>query len=192
MQATCEHHDTSSSPAKNIICGTLLPLALFVERRKLSILPPPYIFYGVVTSSTAKLSYFFRHSRFLYTHIYTSKWDSYHDQITNKFNHGKKSVNSYKYVQSYSCLTLAINNSHILFAQNSFRSDLKGHSSLLCAEDCSRLVTSCVDWSRTPPYLTARSLCGRLAPRNNEAPCVQLRDFMAPSELDHRQSIPSW
>ncbi|XP_049875810.1 reversion-inducing cysteine-rich protein with Kazal motifs isoform X2 [Pectinophora gossypiella] len=57
----------------------------------------------------------------------------------------------------------------------------KGHSSLLCMEDCMRLVSSCVEWSRTPPQLTARSLCARLAPQSNTAPCVPLRQFMAPS-----------
>ncbi|KAJ2945745.1 hypothetical protein O0L34_g588 [Tuta absoluta] len=56
-----------------------------------------------------------------------------------------------------------------------------GHSSLLCTEDCMRLVSSCVEWSRTPPQFTAQALCARLAPRSNTAPCVPLRQFMSPS-----------
>ncbi|CAH2093095.1 unnamed protein product [Euphydryas editha] len=55
----------------------------------------------------------------------------------------------------------------------------KGHSSLLCTEDCKRLVSSCVEWSRAP--LSAAALCARLAPRDPAAPCVSLRDFMSPS-----------
>lgn len=45
-----------------------------------------------------------------------------------------------------------------------------------------RLVSSCVDWSRTPAQLTARSLCARLAPHSNAAPCVPLSQFMLPSK----------
>ncbi|XP_052743498.1 reversion-inducing cysteine-rich protein with Kazal motifs isoform X1 [Bicyclus anynana] len=55
----------------------------------------------------------------------------------------------------------------------------KGHSSLLCMEDCIRLVSSCVEWSRAS--LSATALCARLAPSNENAPCVALREFMAPS-----------
>ncbi|KOB77848.1 Serine protease inhibitor [Operophtera brumata] len=57
----------------------------------------------------------------------------------------------------------------------------KGHSSLLCAEDCIRLVSSCVEWSRAPQMLTAPALCARLAPHESNAPCVPLRQYMTPS-----------
>ncbi|XP_026321688.1 reversion-inducing cysteine-rich protein with Kazal motifs [Hyposmocoma kahamanoa] len=71
----------------------------------------------------------------------------------------------------------------------------KGHSSLLCEEDCMRLVSSCVDWSRTPAQLTARSLCARLAPHSNAAPCVPLSQFMLPSTeppfLSAREAVTS-
>ncbi|XP_045518029.1 reversion-inducing cysteine-rich protein with Kazal motifs isoform X1 [Pieris brassicae] len=56
----------------------------------------------------------------------------------------------------------------------------KGHSSLLCMDDCLKLVSSCVEWSRAP--LSAPALCARLAPRHENAPCVSLTDFMAPSQ----------
>ncbi|CAK1587115.1 unnamed protein product [Parnassius mnemosyne] len=55
----------------------------------------------------------------------------------------------------------------------------KGHSSLLCLEDCMRLVSSCVEWTRV--QLTAPALCARLAPPRHDAPCVSLRDFVNPS-----------
>ena len=57
----------------------------------------------------------------------------------------------------------------------------KGHSSLLCMEDCKRLVSSCVEWARAS--LSAAALCARLAPPRHAAPCVSLRDFLAPSQL---------
>ncbi|XP_050348041.1 reversion-inducing cysteine-rich protein with Kazal motifs [Nymphalis io] len=56
---------------------------------------------------------------------------------------------------------------------------VKGHSSLLCSEDCKRLVSSCVEWARAP--LSGAALCARLTPRSDAAPCVSLRDFMSPS-----------
>ncbi|CAH2043989.1 unnamed protein product, partial [Iphiclides podalirius] len=55
----------------------------------------------------------------------------------------------------------------------------KGHSSLLCAADCIRVVSSCVEWSRV--RLTAAALCARLAPAAPDAPCVPLHEFMNPS-----------
>ncbi|XP_038222339.1 reversion-inducing cysteine-rich protein with Kazal motifs isoform X2 [Zerene cesonia] len=55
----------------------------------------------------------------------------------------------------------------------------KGHSSLLCMEDCVRVVSACVEWSLAP--LSAPALCARLAPPRRAAPCVPLSDFMAPS-----------
>nr|XP_034834527.1 reversion-inducing cysteine-rich protein with Kazal motifs [Maniola hyperantus] len=58
---------------------------------------------------------------------------------------------------------------------------VKGHSSLLCMEDCKRLVSSCVEWSRASASLSATALCARLAPSSENAPCVSLREFMAPS-----------
>ncbi|KAL0871357.1 hypothetical protein ABMA27_005097 [Loxostege sticticalis] len=71
----------------------------------------------------------------------------------------------------------------------------KGHSSLLCEEDCMRLVSSCVEWSRAPPHLTAAALCARMTPRNANAPCVQLRQFMTPSTepplLSAREAVTS-
>ncbi|CAH2043986.1 unnamed protein product, partial [Iphiclides podalirius] len=57
----------------------------------------------------------------------------------------------------------------------------KGHSSLLCAADCIRVVSSCVEWSRV--RLTAAALCARLAPAAPDAPCVPLHEFMNPSQL---------
>nr|XP_049702919.1 reversion-inducing cysteine-rich protein with Kazal motifs isoform X1 [Helicoverpa armigera] len=57
----------------------------------------------------------------------------------------------------------------------------KGHSSLLCAEECARLVSSCVEWSRAPASLNARALCARLTPPDANAPCVPLHQFMSPS-----------
>ncbi|XP_061379203.1 reversion-inducing cysteine-rich protein with Kazal motifs [Danaus plexippus] len=56
---------------------------------------------------------------------------------------------------------------------------LKGHSSLLCAEECRRLVSSCVEWSRAP--LSAAALCARLAPARPDAPCVSLAEFLTAS-----------
>ncbi|XP_014371379.2 reversion-inducing cysteine-rich protein with Kazal motifs isoform X2 [Papilio machaon] len=53
----------------------------------------------------------------------------------------------------------------------------QGHSSLLCVEDCIRVVSSCVEWSRV--QVTAAALCARLA--RPHAPCVSLHDFMNPS-----------
>lgn len=53
----------------------------------------------------------------------------------------------------------------------------KGHSSLLCMEDCKRLVSSCVEWSRAS--LSATALCARIAPASDTAPCVSLREFMS-------------
>ncbi|XP_075980156.1 reversion-inducing-cysteine-rich protein with kazal motifs isoform X1 [Anticarsia gemmatalis] len=57
----------------------------------------------------------------------------------------------------------------------------KGHSSLLCADECARLVSSCVEWSRAPATLTARALCARLTPASTKAPCVPLQHYMAHS-----------
>lgn len=59
----------------------------------------------------------------------------------------------------------------------------QGHVSLLCEEDCTRLVSSCVEWARAPPELTAAALCARLAPPHKSAPCVPLTDYMGPSKL---------
>ncbi|RVE40788.1 hypothetical protein evm_014562, partial [Chilo suppressalis] len=58
----------------------------------------------------------------------------------------------------------------------------KGHSSLLCAEECTRLVSECIEWSRAAPQLSAAALCARLTPRDPTAPCVQLSQYTAPSE----------
>ncbi|KAM3965806.1 reversion-inducing-cysteine-rich protein with kazal motifs [Aphomia sociella] len=57
----------------------------------------------------------------------------------------------------------------------------KGQTSLLCMSDCVKLVSTSVDWSRAPASLSARALCARLAPRSENAPCVPLRHYMAPS-----------
>ncbi|XP_028164067.1 reversion-inducing cysteine-rich protein with Kazal motifs [Ostrinia furnacalis] len=71
----------------------------------------------------------------------------------------------------------------------------KGHSSLLCEEDCMRLVSTCVEWSRVPAHLTAAALCARMTPRSSNAPCVQLRQYMTPSTepplLSAREAVTS-
>ncbi|XP_047992881.1 reversion-inducing cysteine-rich protein with Kazal motifs isoform X1 [Leguminivora glycinivorella] len=71
----------------------------------------------------------------------------------------------------------------------------KGHASLLCAADCTRLVSSCVEWSRAPPALNAAALCARLAPADPAAPCVSLTDYMSPSThpplLSSREAVTS-
>ncbi|KAI8439610.1 hypothetical protein MSG28_013336 [Choristoneura fumiferana] len=71
----------------------------------------------------------------------------------------------------------------------------KGHVSQLCEEDCTRLVSSCVEWSRAPPELTAAALCARLAPPHKAAPCVPLTDYMGPSAepplLSSREAVTS-
>lgn len=67
--------------------------------------------------------------------------------------------------------------------------NFQGHSSLLCEEDCMRLVSSCVEWSRAPPHLTAAGLCARMTPRNANAPCVQLRQFMTPSKYNGKGQV---
>ncbi|XP_041981780.1 reversion-inducing cysteine-rich protein with Kazal motifs [Aricia agestis] len=53
------------------------------------------------------------------------------------------------------------------------------HSSLLCAEECRRLVVSCVEWSRAA--LSATALCARLVPPDPTAPCLSLHDLMKAS-----------
>ncbi|XP_030025973.2 reversion-inducing cysteine-rich protein with Kazal motifs [Manduca sexta] len=72
----------------------------------------------------------------------------------------------------------------------------KGYSSLLCAAECSRAVSLCVEWgagggaggtdagawslAQDAP-VSAHALCARLTPRDPAAPCVQLQDFVSPS-----------
>ncbi|RVE45505.1 hypothetical protein evm_009844 [Chilo suppressalis] len=71
----------------------------------------------------------------------------------------------------------------------------KGHSSLLCAEECTRLVSECIEWSRAAPQLSAAALCARLTPRDPTAPCVQLSQYTAPSPepplLSAREAVTS-
>nr|XP_013189696.1 unnamed protein product [Amyelois transitella]XP_013189697.1 unnamed protein product [Amyelois transitella] len=56
----------------------------------------------------------------------------------------------------------------------------RGLSSLVCLEDCVRLVSGSVEWSATAAP-SARALCSRLAPRGDQAPCVPLTDYTTPS-----------
>ncbi|XP_053610536.1 reversion-inducing cysteine-rich protein with Kazal motifs [Plodia interpunctella] len=57
----------------------------------------------------------------------------------------------------------------------------RGLSSLVCLEECVRLVAGSVEWARAPAALSARALCSRLAPRDPRAPCVPLAAYTAPS-----------
>ncbi|GBP68533.1 Reversion-inducing cysteine-rich protein with Kazal motifs, partial [Eumeta japonica] len=71
----------------------------------------------------------------------------------------------------------------------------KGHSSLICSEDCQRLMSACVEWARAPPELSVRAVCARLAPADPAAPCVPLQHYMTnspdPPLLSAREAVTS-
>ncbi|XP_064614462.1 reversion-inducing cysteine-rich protein with Kazal motifs-like [Liolophura sinensis] len=57
-----------------------------------------------------------------------------------------------------------------------------------CWDDCMEILTQCIDPKRLHSQQTVKTLCMNLAPRNLHDECVSIKQYLAPSPVDSRES----
>lgn len=56
-------------------------------------------------------------------------------------------------------------------------------------EDCFKVLSVCLDWSRMSQTVSAADVCSELAPSDPSAPCISLNPFLTPSEEGYTEAI---
>ncbi|XP_073979383.1 reversion-inducing-cysteine-rich protein with kazal motifs isoform X2 [Rhodnius prolixus] len=59
----------------------------------------------------------------------------------------------------------------------------------ICKEDCFKVLSVCLDWSRMSQTVSAADVCSELAPSDPSAPCISLNPFLTPSEEGYTEAI---